>query len=90
MYVFGFLVAGFNIVGTGYLSATGNAKASFLASISRGFVAIAVFSILLSRIFGLEGVWCSFAASEAVTAVITAWALGRNGRFHECMGRGAE
>ena len=90
MYVFGFLVAGFNIVGTGYLSATGNAKTSFLASISRGFVAIAVFSILLSRIFGLGGVWCSFAASEAVTAVITAWALGRNGRFHECMGRGAE
>ncbi len=42
--------AGFNIIGTGYLSASEHAKEAFTASVCRGFVAIAVCSVILSRI----------------------------------------
>ena len=73
--VIGFLFAGFNIIGTGYLSASEHAKEAFTASVCRGFVAIAVCSVILSRIFGIRGVWLSFMAAEALTAGITAWAL---------------
>ena len=75
LYVIGFLFAGFNIIGTGYLSASEHAKEAFTASVCRGFVAIAVCSVILSRIFGIRGVWLSFMAAEALTAGITAWAL---------------
>ena len=75
LYVTGFLFAGFNIIGTGYLSASEHAKEAFTASVCRGFVAIAVCSVILSRIFGIRGVWLSFMAAEALTAGITAWAL---------------
>ena len=75
LYVIGFLFAGFNIIGTGYLSASEHAKEAFTASVCRGFVAIAVCSVILSRIFGIRGVWLSFMAAEVLTAGITAWAL---------------
>ena len=75
LYVIGFLFAGFNIIGTGYLSASEHAKEAFTASVCRGFVAIAVCSVILSRMFGIRGVWLSFMAAEALTAGITAWAL---------------
>ena len=75
LYVIGFLFAGFNIIGTGYLSASEHAKEAFTASVCRGFVAIAVCSVILSRVFGIRGVWLSFMAAEALTAGITAWAL---------------
>ena len=75
LYVIGFLFAGFNIIGTGYLSASEHAKEAFTASVCRGFVAIAVCSVILSRMFGIRGVWLSFMAAEALTAGITARAL---------------
>jgi putative MATE family efflux protein len=70
LYFTGFLFAGFNIVGTGILSATESAKSAFIASVTRGFVAIIGCAFILSFIFGLDGVWLAFPTAEFITAVI--------------------
>ena len=75
LYFIGFLFAAFNIVGSGYLSATEHAKEAFVTSIMRGFVAIVICSIVLAMFFGLNGVWLAFSAAEFVTALVMIVAL---------------
>lgn len=70
LYFLGFLFAGFNIVGTGYLSAAEKAREAFITSILRGFAGILAFSVILSLLFGLNGVWLAFPASELLTTVV--------------------
>lgn len=70
LYFTGFLFAGFNIIGTGILSATESARWAFLASVSRGFVAIMICAFVLSWLFGMNGVWLAFPAAELITAVL--------------------
>lgn len=77
IYFAGFFLAGFNIIGAGYLSATQRPLAAFWISVIRGVAAIIVCSILLSWLFGFKGVWSSFAVAEGITAVITLRALNR-------------
>ncbi len=71
IYFAGFFFAGFNVVATGYFSATERAKESFIISILRSVVAIIIFAVVLSRKFGMNGVWSSFAAAEGLTALLT-------------------
>lgn len=73
LYFIGFLFAGLNIVGTGYLSATERARPAFVASVLRGVVAIVGCSVVLAMIFAMDGVWISFAAAEAITLLVTAF-----------------
>ncbi len=68
VYFIGFLFAGFNIAATGYMSATEKAAGAFCASVLRGFAAIVVCAIVMSRIFGIEGVWLAFCVSEVITS----------------------
>ena len=77
LYFAGFLFAGFNIVGTGYLSATAQAGWAFAASVMRGFAAIGLFAFVLPLILGMTGVWLAFPAAELATAAVTAFALIR-------------
>lgn len=42
-------------------------KELFFASISRGFVAIIVCAVVMAILFGMTGVWLSFAVAEVVT-----------------------
>lgn len=70
LYFTGFLFAGVNIVGAGFLSAAGRAKEAFVTSIMRGFAGIVVCSLVLSALFGLNGVWSSFPASELLTLLL--------------------
>ncbi|MCD8019813.1 MAG: MATE family efflux transporter [Clostridiales bacterium] len=70
LYFIGYIFAGFNIVGTGILSATENAFWAFITSTLRGFVAIIVSAVILSLLFGMNGVWLSFAAAECITALV--------------------
>lgn len=83
IYFIGFLFAGFNIVGTGFLSATERAKEAFAASILRGFIGIVGCSLLLSALLGLNGVWLSFPASELLTALLIMTALVKGRRLME-------
>lgn len=77
LYFIGFLFAGFNIVGTGYLSAVEAAKSAFAASVLRGFIAITGCAVILSLLFGMTGVWLAFPAAEFLTAIVTAIAISR-------------
>lgn len=77
LYFIGFIFAGFNIVGTGYLSATAQAGWAFAASVMRGFVAIVGFAFVLPMALGMTGVWLAFPAAELATAVVTGFALVR-------------
>lgn len=75
IYFVGFLFAGCNIVGTGYLSATEKSSLAFGVSIMRGVVAIIVCAVILASLFGMTGVWLSFPAAEAITFVFAVVAI---------------
>ena len=77
LYFVGYFFAGFNIVAAGYLSATNRPVEASVTSICRGMVAIVVCSLVLSRLFGMNGVWAAFPASELLTAVLTLFLLLR-------------
>jgi Na+-driven multidrug efflux pump len=72
IYFTGFVFAGFNIIGTSFLSAAERAVESFVGAMLRGFAAIVGFAFLLSAFWGMTGVWLAFPAAEAVTAIVTA------------------
>ena len=71
LYFIGYFFAGFNIVAAGYLSATNRPVEASITSICRGMVAIVACSLVLSRLFGMNGVWAAFPASELLTAALT-------------------
>ena len=70
LYFLGFLFAGVNIMLVAYFSATANARPAILGSLLRGVIAIGICAIILSRIFGMNGIWLSFLASEVITFII--------------------
>ena len=70
LYFLGFLFAGVNIVLVAYFSATANARPAIIGSLLRGVVAIGICAIVLSRIFGMNGVWLSFLTSEVITLIM--------------------
>lgn len=78
LYFIGFLSAGFNIVGTGILSAVESARWAFAASISRGFVSIIVCAFVLSAVLGMNGVWLAFPAAELLTSVLVVAAFRKS------------
>lgn len=77
IYFAGYLFAGFNIVGTGYLSATDNAGWAFAVSVLRGLAAIAVCAVVLSALWGMTGIWLAFPMAELITAVVMVWGIRR-------------
>ncbi len=80
LYFIGFLFAGFNIVGTGYLSATENAGLAFTTSLVRGFVAIILCAVVLAKLFAMTGVWLAFPVAELLSAVLMVYAIGKSNR----------
>lgn len=82
LYFTGFLFAGFNIVGSGYLSAIEAAKWAFTASLLRGVIAIVLCAVVLSFLFGMTGIWLAFPAAELITALVTICAIRMSGSGH--------
>ena len=82
LYFVGYFFAGFNIVAAGYLSATNRPLEASVTSICRGVAAIVVCSLVMSALFGMNGVWAAFPASELLTALLTLCLLlrGRTGK----------
>ena len=70
LYGLGFLAAGINILLAAYFSAVDHARPAIVGSVLRGAVAITVCAVVLSRIFGLNGVWLSFLCSEVITLAV--------------------
>ena len=77
LYFLGFLFAGVNIMLVAYFSATANARPAIIGSLLRGAVAIGACAIVLSMIWGMNGVWLSFLTSEIITFAVLL-ILGRN------------
>lgn len=69
-YFLGFLAAGINIMMIAYYSAIDQAKPAFTASLLRGAAAIVVCAVLMAKLFGINGVWLSFLASEIITLIV--------------------
>lgn len=67
IYFAGFLFAGINIVIGAYLAAVEKAEYAMVIALLRGMAAIIPFVFILSRLFGMNGVWLSFVCAEAVT-----------------------
>lgn len=67
LYFLGFLFAGINIIKAGFLSAVGMARESSVISLLRGVVSIVIFVFLLSKMFGIVGVWLAFPVAELFT-----------------------
>ena len=70
LYFLGFLIAGINIVLVAYFSATDEPRTAITGSLMRGFFAIIICAVILSKLFGLNGVWISLLASETITFLI--------------------
>lgn len=78
LYFLGFLLAFVNIIKAGFFSAIGKGLESSVIALSRGVVSIAVLAFVLSRLFGIYGVWLAFPASELVTWLISIWIARRS------------
>ena len=55
------------LASTAYFSAVAQPKPAIAGSLLRGAVAIIPCAVTLARLFGLNGVWLSFLASEMIT-----------------------
>ena len=70
-YFFGYFFAGLNIVNCGYFSAVARPKLAFAASLLRGLIAPTLLAVLMAALWGIQGIWFSFAAAEALTLGIS-------------------
>lgn len=67
LYFVGFLIAAVNIIKSGFYSAIGKGMESSVIALSRGIFVISITAFVLSKIFGIIGVWIAFPVSEAIT-----------------------
>lgn len=87
LYFPGYLFAAFNITATCYLAATTAANWATLTSLLRGAIITIPCAFLLSTLFGMTGVWSTFAAAEAITLLIVSMVIRRcNNRYRKMMG----
>ena len=63
-------VAGFNVVISTYFTSTERPRPAHIISILRGFLVILPMAFLLSQLFSIRGVWCSFPATELLVAAV--------------------
>src|SRR5699024_12211562 len=78
IYFIGLFFAGINIVMTAHLSAIERAKNAFSVSILRGFVVIIPMVFLLSRLWGMTGVWLSFVLTELIVILVAIFVVRSN------------
>ena len=69
LYFAGSGFAAFNIVLSAYFSASDQPRYAGIISTLRGFAAIVPMALLCARLWGINGVWLSFGAAEAITSL---------------------
>ena len=75
LYFSAFFFSGFNVVTAVYFSSTERPASGFVISFLRGFALIVPCALLMSRLWGMDGVWLSAPAAEAVTALAAVWII---------------
>ena len=78
LYFLAYVFGSFNTVCIGYFSATAKAMWAGVISVIRSSVALVIFAVVLAKIFGMNGVWLSYAATEIFTIFIVLAGLKRN------------
>ena len=71
MLVIGLPLVGYQNIGTSLFQAIGKAKPAVFLALSRQVLFLIPLVIILSRIFGLMGVWFSFPSADIVSFVVT-------------------
>ena len=74
-----FLLCGVNAISSFYFTSIGKAKESAVISSSRGLVVLLICIFVLPVFFGMNGIWMASPVTEAVTLVITALYLRKDG-----------
>ena len=69
LYFTAFFFVGINVVSTIFFSSVEQPRLSFLLAMMRGIVLLLPLALLLSRLFGMTGVWLSFPAAELITCI---------------------
>ncbi len=72
-----FPILGFQIVATALFQSMGMAKKSIFLSLTRQFLFLIPFLLILPKFWGLTGVWFSLPASDLTTCIITAYLVRR-------------
>ena len=62
--------AGFNIILSMYFTSSERPRPAHIISLLRGFLVILPMALVLARLVGIRGVWCSFPATELAVAVL--------------------
>ena len=76
-YAATFLIMGYNVINSMYFTSCGDAKASALISSLRGVVLLLAFTLIFPAIWGMTGVWMAEPLTEGLTALVSAWLIGR-------------
>ena len=71
IYFAGFFFAGINIIVCMYLSAAERGMNAFMVSVARGCIVLVPMVLLLSRVWGMTGVWLSFVVTEGLVGVLS-------------------
>ncbi|WP_218162495.1 MATE family efflux transporter [Alkalibacterium sp. 20] len=80
VYFVGFFFAGLNTVLTSYFGATNQPNRALFFSMLRGGFIIVPLVLVLSRIYGMTGVWLSFVFAEALVLGLITWKVNPNKR----------
>lgn len=67
-----FWMVGFQIVATNFFQSIGKAGKSIFLSLTRQVLFLIPLLLILPRFWGLDGIWASFPASDALATVVTA------------------
>ena len=78
LYFLAYVFGSFNTVCIGYFSATAKAAWAGVISVLRSFVMLVIFAVLMAKLFGMNGVWLSYAATEVFTIGIVLLGLRKN------------
>lgn len=71
LYFIGCFFACFNIIKAAYLSAVGISAPANIISILRGFAVLIPAALAMSTLWGVDGLWLSFAASEFIVSIVS-------------------
>lgn len=74
-YAVTFLIMGYDVTNSMYFTSCGDALNSAIISALRGIVLLLTFIFLFPAIWGMTGVWMAAPATEALTAVVSAFLL---------------
>ncbi len=78
LYSISFLLCGFNIWGSGFFTALNNGVVSALISFGRTFLFQTLAVMILPLLMGLDGIWLSMTAAEAMAFGSTVFFLMKN------------